>query len=518
MMVQNSMPFNKTNRRTDIIIFIAALVLAIIYIATAGGGFPLDDSWIHQVYARNLAQLGEWAFVAGQPSAASTSPLYTVLLSIGYKLGIHYTIWTHTLGVVALASAGMIAARMTFRLRPKQRYLPLLSGLAVVFSWHLIWAAVSGMETMIFSMLCLLIVALVWREAEQIDAPLRQKLIWGGVYGFVSGLTTLARPEGLGIVGLGGLVLITSFKDIRRFIYWSGAAVIIFVFTLSPYLLLNLQLTGGLLPDTAAAKQAQNAWVIANFSFSRRFWEMVRPLLAGAQIMLIPGMLFFAYRTLRETSRRLWFIYQLPFLWALALIAVYAARLPAPYQHGRYVIPVLAPLIVVGVIGTSDIVLRWRYNQLGRILTRSLALTTALIFVVFALGIGPGVYRSDVRVIEEEMVTAAHWIAENIPPDELLAIHDIGAVGYFAPRPMLDIAGLVTPEIIPLLGDDNALWEFMRRSNARYLMAFPDQIPGNNPDDSRLCLVFTTHGKTSPSLGGPNMSVYKLSWDGRCNS
>ena len=37
-------------------------------------GFPLDDAWIHQVYARNLATTGVWAFVPGQTSAGSTSP------------------------------------------------------------------------------------------------------------------------------------------------------------------------------------------------------------------------------------------------------------------------------------------------------------------------------------------------------------------------------------------------------------------------------------------------------------
>ena len=40
-----------------------------------GWGFPLDDAWIHQVYARHLGQLGEWAFLPGQPSAGSTSPV-----------------------------------------------------------------------------------------------------------------------------------------------------------------------------------------------------------------------------------------------------------------------------------------------------------------------------------------------------------------------------------------------------------------------------------------------------------
>ena len=32
-----------------------------------------DDAMISMRYARNLAQTGQWAFVPGQPSAASTS-------------------------------------------------------------------------------------------------------------------------------------------------------------------------------------------------------------------------------------------------------------------------------------------------------------------------------------------------------------------------------------------------------------------------------------------------------------
>jgi hypothetical protein len=62
-------------RPADAVLLIVAVVGVLAYALAANGGFPLDDSWIHQVYGRNLAQTGQWAFVPGVPSAASTSPL-----------------------------------------------------------------------------------------------------------------------------------------------------------------------------------------------------------------------------------------------------------------------------------------------------------------------------------------------------------------------------------------------------------------------------------------------------------
>ncbi|MFN8564456.1 MAG: hypothetical protein U0703_23200 [Anaerolineae bacterium] len=82
--------------RRDSIILIAAVLMAALYLAAAGGNFPLDDSWIHQTYGRNLAEYGEWAFLPGVASAASTSPLYTVVLSVGYRLGIEFRVDART--------------------------------------------------------------------------------------------------------------------------------------------------------------------------------------------------------------------------------------------------------------------------------------------------------------------------------------------------------------------------------------------------------------------------------------
>jgi hypothetical protein len=270
-----------------------------------------------------------------------------------------------------------------------------------------------------------------------------------------------------------------------------------------------------LLPDTAAAKQAENAPLLLD-SYPERVIKMVQPLVAGVQLFFVPGMIFFVVRQLqafRQDRRTLLLI--VPVLWSIGLIALYAARLPAYYQHGRYVIPALPAFIVVGVAGTIQLISAARKSVMGRVLTRSLAISTGLAIIFFFFQ-GAGVYARDVSIIDQEMVASAHWIKDNIPLDQMLAIHDIGAVGYFAPRPILDLAGLVSPEIIPFINDENSLWQWLQKNNARYLMAFPDQVPGDDTNDSHLCPVFTTGGQASIQVGGPNMTIYELTWDGIC--
>jgi hypothetical protein len=513
-------------RAYDAVFLVMAALIIYLYIATADGGFPLDDSWIHQTYGRNLAQTGQWAFVPGIPSAASTSPLYTVLLAVGYKLSLPFKLWTHTLGLLALAAAGMVGARMAeqglstaHKVSKKHPYAGLITGLALILAWHLVWAAASGMETLLFSALTLVLMWLAWRELNHRATSHPSDMLRGALFGILAGLTTLTRPEGLMLTGFIGvtMLIVRPQANRRAFLAWTISALAGFIVILSPYLLLNSQLTGGLLPNTAAAKQSENAPLLYA-TYPERIVNMLFPLIAGGQVLLLPGMIYFAGIMLKRVGQdHRTLIYLLPLVWALGLIGLYAARLPAPYQHGRYVIPALPSLIVVGAVGTTLLIHRGRSSPAGRVISRSLVIAAALAFIYFALGVGPQVYLIDVAIIDEEMVTAAHWIADHLPTDHLLVVHDIGAVGYFAPRPLLDLAGLVSPEVIPIILDEAPLWALMRQRDARYLMAFPDQVPGDEVDDPRLCPIFTTDGPTSRSVSGPSMTVYALTWDGVCS-
>ncbi len=496
-----------------------ALFVVALYVLTADGGFPLDDSWIHQVYARNLAELGEWSFIPGEPSGASTSPLYTVVLAIGYVFNIPYAFWAHLLGALALGVSGMIAARLADRLLPFESMTSFVTGVAVVLSWHLIWVASSGMETMIFSMFTLIVVYLLWHELDHLSEETTHLLLRGSGFGVVIALMTLTRPEGILLGGICGLLMFIARPQgsLKSVILWGVGAAIGFAIFILPYVILNLSLNGSVLPATSDAKYAQHAPLL-EVNYLIRLLSMTIPIFAGGQILLLPGVVYFVHRVWQgsHNDARKWF-YLVPFLWIVGLIALYAARLPAAYQHGRYVIPVVPLLVVMGTIGTVTLV-RHVYNRpVPRVVMMTVSISAVFAILYFGLILGASVYTTDVAIIDEEMVASAHWIALNIPEDELLAVHDIGAVGYFAPRPILDIAGLVSPEVVPIYHNADALWVLMEDRNVQYLMAFPDQIPGDSTEDSRLCPIFQSNGRTSFNLGGPKMVVYRIDWSGSCS-
>lgn len=516
------MAAGQKTRWRDGVIVLAAASSVVGYLLVAGdigeAGFPLDDAWIHQVYARNLVQTGVWAFVPGQPSAGSTSPLYTLLLAVGYWLRVPFLGWAALLGIVALAGAGLIAVRLAARLTPRLPGIKLWSGLAVTLAWHMIWAGASGMETMLFGTLTLGMVALAWRELDAGDRSGGALLRRGGLLGLLGAAAMLTRPEGAGLLALLGVLMWIARPQghWRGILLWSLGVGLGWLAGFVPYAVFNLSLGGSIFPGTASAKQAEYA-VLLQRPYLQRVADLLVPILAGGQVMLLPGMGVMAarlVRTLRED--RCAILLLAPLAWALALIGLYAARLPAAYQHGRYVMPALPHLIVTAIAGTGLILHRIRRQRMaGRVAGRALALATVALYIVF-WGIGAQQFGQDVRIIQTEMVAAARWVAANIASEDLLAVHDIGAVGYFAPRPILDLAGLVSPEVIPIIRDGEALWALMQARQARYLMAFPDQVPGGDAGDRRLCPVYSTGSPWATAAGGSNMTIYALAWDGDC--
>jgi hypothetical protein len=120
--------------------------------------------------------------------------------------------------------------------------------------------------------------------------------------------------------------------------------------------------------------------------------------------------------------------------------------------------------------------------------------------------LGAKAYAEDIAIIESEMVATAQWIQDNTAPNALIAAHDIGALGYFSQRDIVDLAGLISPDVIPFIRDETRLKNFLESQEVDYLMTFPAWYPSLT---SSSTLIFQTQNPYSPDQGGENMAVYR---------
>ena len=492
---------------------ILAAVLGILYLWAANtffgySGFPLDDAWIHQTYARNLGQYGQFAFTPGLPSTGSTSPLWSLLLSFGYAIGIPFKWWAYGLGILLLGLSGFSISRLGQHLFPQKPWVGPVIGLALITEWHLTWAAVSGMETILF----------IWLSIFLLERYLmiRQSLSLAALFrlGLIGGLLILTRPEGLGLAGLIGIEMaIAGFQErskevspwqqvLNRWIVF-GLGLIIPVL---PYLVFNYMTTQLILPNTFYAKQQEyGLWIKEQFTTTEAFFFRLRVFTApfiGMQILLLPGLI----KGLTLIWRNKQPIFGLVSVWWLSYGILYAIRLPVTYQHARYQMPVIPWILLLGIWGTAHLI-KPRHRRLWpRVLSRAaLPVLSAVALLFIFLGIQA--YGRDVRIIETEMVATAHWLRSHTQADTIIAAHDIGAIGYFTERPIVDLAGLITPEVIPFIRDEEALLAFSRAKNADFLVTFPSWYPSMT---ASLTKMYSTNSPWAIEGGSDNMTVYSL--------
>ena len=229
--------------------------------------------------------------------------------------------------------------------------------------------------------------------------------------------------------------------------------------------------------------------------------DQLRLPIVGLGAVLLPGILVTVVAIVRQ---RAWGRLA-PLIWVLAYLGAYALRLPVTYQHGRYAMPTIPVVFVFGMEG----LLRW-YEEGGFtrwrwVFQRVWILSLAIIAVWFWV-IGARKYAEDVAIIETEMVATAHWVSKHVEDDALVAAHDIGALGYFSEHKLLDLAGLVSSEVIPILRDEQALADLMDSEGVDYLMTFPGWYPKLS---QKAQPVFTTDAPYSIDAGGEHMVVFR---------
>ncbi|NDJ36360.1 MAG: hypothetical protein GYB64_17025, partial [Chloroflexi bacterium] len=275
---------------------------------------------------------------------------------------------------------------------------------------------------------------------------------------------------------------------------------------------LNLSISGELWPNTFFAKQTEYS-VLWQQPYPLRFVQQIGVSLVGAHVLLIPALIAALVRQIRQ--RPLDVLYFLPLIWVVLHWAVYAARLPVVYQHGRYAIPTIPLIVIYGVRGAAELVRLRSRSQLVRAASVGYIAAVLVAFPAVTVFLGAPAYAADVHFIEEDIADAARWIAAERSDATIVAAHDIGALGYYAPGPLLDLAGLVSPEVVPFMLDGERLAEYVVSEGADYLMVFPQWNAAYETlvEDDRFCPVWTSADEdgTSPAAErlGPK-TIYRV--------
>lgn len=119
---------------------------------------------------------------------------------------------------------------------------------------------------------------------------------------------------------------------------------------------------------------------------------------------------------------------------------------------------------------------------------------------------GAYTFAMDTALIESQMVETAKWVTKNIPADEKIAAHDIGALGYYGNHQLVDLAGLVTPEIVPIMTDDQKVLHYLDIHDVKYLVGFPNWRPSLSADGDK---IFTVMDNRFLQSGTEGMAVFR---------
>jgi hypothetical protein len=484
------MQFTLPNKRIVWQLAIASVISVSVYLIASAIyyriGFPLDDSWIHLTYARNLAVYGEWAFQPGKPSAGSTAPLWTGLLSLGFFVKLAPYVWTYLLGALLLWGMGLVGESVVRHVSPAYQSRFPWVGLFMILEWHLAWSAASGMETLMHALIITIVLGMLMSGSRRFMT-----------LGLLAGLSVWVRPDGITLLGpvivhalIGGSPVKKRWRSLSLFIIGFSSLFV-------PYLLFNLILAGTPMPNTFYAKQAEYA-VWQGRPFLERFGEMSLQFLAGPSVALLPGAIVWFVISIRKGD---WGTLA-GVVWFGGYLFLYLERLPM-YQHGRYIMPAMPIFFLWGLAAVTEFAKSKRFGRYHWAVSTGWTLLVGVLCTFFWF-IGAYTYAEDVSLIESEMVNSAKWVAQNVGEDEIIAAHDIGALGYYDDHELIDLAGLISPEVIPFIRDEERLAQFLDEQDVSYLIAFPEFYPLL---DQWADPVFVTDG-FAPEFGGKNMIVY----------
>lgn len=431
---------------TAALVLFWTLLAALLVVKLAGQA--LDDVFITYRYAQNLAAGEGLVFNPGERVFGTTAPGWALLLGVLARLA---PLSVPVLGTL-LTGVSLLVVALTLHAEGRRlgRGAETAAGGTLMVSNVYLWMH-NGFE--VYPALALLLVAAALaaggaaRRGPQIAA------------GGLAGLAVWLRPEAaLGALLLGALLAARALGR-RRGLPWAYALTL--AATVGCGALAAFAWFGGVLPVSVEAKRIQAAWSAEVWKSGLEFWpEALRWLGlgytggAGATAVLAGGGLAGGLILMRSDAPAL----RLLTLYAAALLIAYPL-LGVPF-YTWYSIPVVIALgyglAFAAGAATRRLLPRLRDASRSR---PARATAGAVLIGVLLLAALPAWRAADRLVggflgfegmpLYRAYREAGEWLAAHAPPDADIAYVEVGTIAYFSRRPVRDLLGLVSPELLP---------------------------------------------------------------------
>lgn len=433
----------------------------------------VDDAFITYRYAHNLAAGNGFIYNPGRPVLSTTAPLWALILSGGALL------WPDLPALANILSAAAVGAAAIFLFLLGRREVTPWAGLVsamFLVTWPLLWLSL-GLETAIF--LALSLAAILTYQSERFFLS-----------AILLALATLTRADGLVLTAVltADYILRLFFTDTKhsdaergsrqtkkavswRIILGSVALYVIVLLPLVGWLIWQF---GSPLPATLAAKRAQAELGITGFYAHTTYLQGLIILLRARLAQTFLYLLF-----LPALAAGLVALFQnRKYSWARLLVAWGATHLigytilgVTPYYwYYAPLLPGVAAMAAVGVVWSV------RRLHIGNVATWGVGvawvglLLAALLWsdgkMVQALeGPAPPPENPISKVLPEAKVDvyeqAGRWLNKHTPADALVGVTEVGIMGYYSQRPMIDFLGLLEPDVARALERGDLYWALL---------------------------------------------------------
>ena len=392
-----------------------------------------EDALITFRYAENLATGNGFVYNAGERVLGTTTPLLTLILgALGALFG-PASIPGAAHAFMLLAAAGShLLIYFTLRRAGVASWPAAVAALVAGLHPAFLWATGSGMETpLVILLMAASLHAAVrdrWTLAMAMCALLVLTRIDGLVWSAIIAVTAIVR--------LGGAAWRPGLAGCLGAAPWFAFAWVYF---------------GSLLPHSMVAKQAigdptrvhYGAWFVSSLWLTNPVRRVTGEMVLWFSLV-VAGVVATIQTRWRPLAPLAWF----PALFMLFLFAGRAPRFPWYLTPAAWCVALLA---VIGTIALVD-ALRRRAPSTTR---WALALAAACWLVI-----GMAMARRDLRMAEYSRVEQANevglrqhvgeWLHEHAPSEATVAMEAVGYQGTHARRRIIDLAGLISPEVVAI--------------------------------------------------------------------